>query len=202
MVRRTLKTVTPDTLLVAADGGARLAAEFAVSLQTVVGDMDSLNEAELVELKAKDVELLRHPAEKDENDLELALKLAVERGATWIRILGALGGRLDQTLANIYLLALPELRGLDVQIVSGSQSTQLLYPGEHTLAGAINDTVSLLPVSGPVTDIHTDKLYYPLQGESLAFGPARGISNVMTAPQAQVRFSTGLLLVVHTLGKA
>ena len=203
MVRRTLAVVKEKApLVIAADGGARVARSYGLAVQTVVGDMDSLSVAELAELEAQGVELRQHPAEKDENDLELALKLAVERGANWIRILGALGGRLDQTLANIYLLALPELRGLDVQLVSRSQAAWLLYPGEHNIAGEIDDTLSLLPLSGAVTDIHTENLYYPLRGETLSFGPARGISNVLTAPQAALRFSDGLLLIVHTLGKA
>ena len=202
MVRRALDAVSGNALAVAADGGARIAHAFGVSLDMVVGDMDSLSAAELRELEAQGVELWRHPVEKDENDLELALKLVAERGATWIRILGALGGRLDQTLANIYLLALPDLQGLDVQIVSGSQASRLLYPGEHILSGELDDTISLLPISGEVSGIYTENLYYPLRNESLSFGPARGISNVMTAPQASVRFREGLLLIVHTLGRA
>jgi thiamine pyrophosphokinase len=45
-------------------------------------------------------------------------------------------------------------------------------------------------------------LYYPLRGETLAFGPARGISNVMTAAHAQITTSEGTLLLVHTEGRA
>ena len=41
---------------------------------------------------ARGATIERYPAAKDETDLELALLAAVERGATWIRMLGAIGG--------------------------------------------------------------------------------------------------------------
>jgi thiamine pyrophosphokinase len=191
-----------DAWVVAADGGARLAREFGRPAQTVIGDLDSLDTDELAELEAQGVEIIRHPAEKDQNDLELALKLAVARGATWMRVFGAMGGRLDQTLANIYLLALPELRGRDVRLVSRAQEAWLLHPGTEVIQGTVGDTVSLIPLNGAVQGIETISLYYPLNNETLMFGPARGISNVMESDEAVVKFRQGLLLVVHTLGKA
>ncbi|MEZ4581030.1 MAG: hypothetical protein R3A10_05170 [Caldilineaceae bacterium] len=47
----------------------------------------------------------RHPTGKDQTDLELALERAIRDGAPDILLLGALGGRLDQTLANLLILA-------------------------------------------------------------------------------------------------
>jgi thiamine pyrophosphokinase len=201
MVRRTLAEA-PAARCIAADGGVRVAREYGVSLHTIIGDMDSVTAADLEDLRAAGADIQKHPVEKDETDLELALKWAVMHGATWIRVFGAMGGRLDQTLANIYLLALPELRGCDVRLVARSQQAWLLYPGQHSVKGAAGDTVSLIPLNGQVDGVRTDGLYYPLCGETLVFGPARGISNVMQADQARIDFDRGLLLVVHTLGKA
>jgi thiamine pyrophosphokinase len=189
-------------LTIAADGGVRVARDYGVSLQAVIGDMDSVEPHELETLGAAGVEILRYPPQKNETDLELALLLAVERGANWIRVLGAMGGRLDQTLANIYLLALPQLRACDARLVSDSQQAWLLYPGEHTIQGAEGDTLSLIPMNGDAHGVRTDKLYYPLRDETLMFGPARGISNVMEADEGRVSLESGLLLVVHTLGRA
>ncbi len=187
---------------VAADGGVRVARDYGVTLQAVIGDMDSVEPHELDEQRDAGVEILRYPPEKNETDLELALLLAAERGSKWIRVLGAMGGRLDQTLANIYLLALPELRDSDARLVSDSQQAWLLYPGEHTIQGAAGDTVSLIPMNGDAQGVRTENLYYPLRDETLMFGPARGISNVMDADEARVSLRSGLLLVVHTLGRA
>lgn len=201
LVRQALATA-PDALVIAADGGTRLAKHFNRAVHTIIGDMDSVDPAELDALAAAGVEVRRFPREKDETDLELALLHAAHLSATWIRIIGGIGDRLDQTLSSIYLLALPELRGRDVRLVAGKQEALLLFPGEWIITGSSGDTLSLIPLGGTVGRIETENLYYPLRGERLAFGPARGISNVMQTDQARIRFDDGILLAVHTLGRA
>ncbi|MEP6986295.1 MAG: thiamine diphosphokinase, partial [Chloroflexota bacterium] len=109
---------------------------------------------------------------------------------------------LDQTLSNIYLLALEPLRKLDVRLIAGKQQAWLIYPGETTIHGTQGDTISLIPIAGEAHGIRTGKLYYPLVNETLRFGPARGVSNIMQAETATVAFTDGVLLVVHTLGRA
>ncbi len=132
MVSRALAHA-PDALIIAADGGVRVAAHYGLRIDIVIGDMDSLPADDLAALAAQGTQILRHPAEKDETDLELALNLAVERGATWLRVIGATGGRLDQILSNIYLLALPSLDSRDVQLVAGKQAAWLARPGETVI---------------------------------------------------------------------
>jgi len=200
-LRRAL-AAAPDSLIVAADGGARIAKHVGLMVTTVIGDMDSLSAAELDELEALGADIHRYPEEKAETDLELALKWTVEHGVTWIRVIGGVGDRLDQTISNAYLLALPSLKGCDVRMVAGKQETWLIYPGETTITGEKGDTVSLIPVGGPAQGVRTENLYYPLHDEPLLFGPARGLSNVMTANTARVWLRVGLLLVVHTQGRA
>lgn len=202
MVRRTLDAAGVDALAIAADGGARAAQFYSVALHTVIGDLDSLETDEIAALRAHGVEVEQHPVHKNETDLELALMNAVARGAGWIRIIGALGGRLDQTLSNVYLLALPMLRGCDVALVAGAQEARLLYPGETLIHGDAGDTVSLVPLGGVARGVKTDGLYYPLHDEDLLFGPARGVSNVITKAPARVCLRDGVLLLVHTIGRA
>lgn len=188
--------------VIAADGGAHLALSLGLKIALVVGDMDSINPATLTELSALGVEIQHYPAEKDATDLELALIEAAQRGFRALRVIGALGGRLDQTLANIYLLNLPILRGCDVRMVSGNQTTWQLSAGDHALMGGVGDTISLLPLGGPVEGITTQQMRYPLNNETLDFGPARGVSNVIHGPAPRVAFRSGRLLVVHTQGRA
>lgn len=200
MIRRVLM-FSGESLLIAADGGARHAANLDLRLDALIGDMDSVEPDLLTRLQASGTLVLPHPAEKDETDLELALKWAVERGATWLRVIGAVGGRLDQTLSNIYLLALPELNGCDARIVADGEETQLARPGWTFIEGQQGDTVSLIPLNGTVFGVKTEGLHYPLRNEDLYFGPARGVSNVMTHDKAVVYVRSGVLLVVHTLGR-
>ncbi len=108
------------------------------------------------------------------------MQLAIERGATSITLLGALGGdRFDHTIANVLLLA-----GFDkvpIQIIDGPSTCWLLRgPGHSTIEGQVGDLLSLLPLTGDATGIRTRGLYYPLNGETLRFGKPRGVSNVLT----------------------
>jgi thiamine pyrophosphokinase len=199
-VQAALSAPTPR-LVIAADGGLRHALAFDLAPQLVIGDMDSVAPGLLALAEQRGAQISRFPAEKDETDLELALIEAAERGCDPIRVVGAIGDRLDQTLGNAYLLALPVLRGSDVRLVSGSQTVWLAYPGAVTIAGQPGDTVSLLPV-GRTAGLVTDGLKYPLRHETLTIGPARGISNVLGEREARVSFESGLLLVIHTIGRA
>lgn len=201
MVHKWLNALERPVVL-AADGGAHIAAAYELRPDAVIGDMDSIAPALLTELVAQGVQVIRHPPEKDETDLELTLKEAAARDCDPIVIIGGVGGRLDQTLANVYLLALPELAGRTVRMAAGREELTLLRPGTHTLIGTPGDTLSLLPVGGPVHGIHTDGLAYPLEGEMLEFGPARGVSNEMLAGHAEIELGRGWLLVIHTDGKA
>lgn len=201
MARRALDEARP-AFVVAADGGARAAARFGRKIDLLIGDMDSLSATEIEVYQAQGVEIARHSPEKDETDLELAMLWVAPRKAKWIRVLGGMGGRLDQTISNIYLLALPALKGIDVRFVGGMQAAWVIYPGENLIQGAAGDTVSLIPLSGAASGVRTENLYYPLKDETLVFGPARGISNVMTADHARIWFRDGLLLVIQTIGRA
>jgi thiamine pyrophosphokinase len=187
--------------IIAADGGARKALACGLVPDVVIGDMDSLTADELADLRARGAQIVDFPAEKDEIDLELALLYAVEHGARWLRVLGAVGNRLDQVLANIYLLTLGALASCDTRLVSGKQTLWLLDPGTHDLRGEPGDTLSLVPLAGDAVNVRTEGLGYPLRGETLTFGPARGVSNTFEDTQARVAFEGGRLIVVHTVGE-
>lgn len=182
--------------VIAADGGSNVARQAGLCPALVVGDMDSVTSETMAWLRDNGAELLRHPSAKDETDLELALLEAARRGAKEVVVLAALGGRTDQLLANISLLALPELAAMRCYLVSGVE-TILLLRGSLELSGAKGDLVSLIPIGGDAHGIWTDGLAYPLAGESLWWARARGISNVLAQPKAMVQVGEGCLVVVH-----
>ncbi len=186
----------PGDRLVCADGGARHALTLGLRPQVVVGDMDSLDEPAQAQLKALGARLVVHPAAKDETDLELALLLALQEGATELVVLGGLGGRLDQLIANVLLLTLPQLEGVSARIVDGRQQAFIIR-GEATIHGRPGDVLSLIPLGGDAQGILTEGLLYPLRDETLRPGPARGVSNVFTAQTARVTLRRGALLAVH-----
>jgi thiamine pyrophosphokinase len=124
-------------LVVAADGGARAALALGRPPDLVVGDLDSLDPESRAALAGAGCAFEIVPREKDETDLELALKAAAGRGATTIDVLGALGGaRLDHALANVLALALPFLGHRRVALLDPHHEVRLLRgPGALHLSG-------------------------------------------------------------------
>lgn len=193
------EAIAAGASVICADGGANTALDLEWQPSLVIGDMDSIRPQTLDTLR--DVEIIRHPPAKDETDLELTLLEAVQRGFEWLWIVGAVGGRFDQTLANLYLLALPELKGIDVRLVMHKQTIWLTEPGQHSVMGQKGDTISLIPFCGDAENITTTDMKYQLSAETLYLGPARGVSNVITGPYPTVNYQSGRLLIVHTIGR-
>ncbi len=199
--------IRAEDTVVAADGGARHAQAAGITPRHVIGDQDSLSAAQRERLEAAGTHFHSHPPAKDETDLELALLWAADQSSSQpgqIIILGALGGRPDQMLANLLLLALPELAGHDVRIADGPWQIRLIRGGETatftTIDGAPDDLLSLIPLGGEANGIVTEGLAYPLREETLRFGPARGVSNRFEAGSARVTLASGQLWCFHRHG--
>lgn len=186
-----------DDLLIAADGGARHLLGMGINPHVLIGDLDSLTDEEVQQMASAGVKILRYPADKDWTDLELALRYAIDSGCRVIRLIGALGGRLDQTLGNILLLANPTHTDLDMGLDDGVEEVRLVR--EHLeLDGEPGEIVSLLPLEQSVQGVRTLGLRWALNNETLQRHETRGISNEMLGTRAEVFIKSGLLLAVHT----
>lgn len=187
----------PADLLVAADHGADALLALGLVPHILIGDMDSVTAETRAALEARGVEMVVLPVAKDETDLEMALRLATDRGARRIDVFGALGGpRLDHLLSAVFLLAAPWLRGRDVRLRAGRQDMWLAR-GDTAVHGHSGDLVSLLPLSPTVEDVRTEGLLYSLRGERLLQSAARGVSNQLAGGQARIRHGAGDLLIIH-----
>ena len=187
----------PADYIIAVNGGTRHALSVGVVPQCIIGDLDSLRPVDRVCVEAAKSRIMRFSPHKDETDLELALRHAVAQGATEIVIVAALGGRLDQSLANVGLLTLPELKGLNVRILEGHQTAFLIH-AEACITGKPGDLVSILPIGGNAVGVSNDGLEWPLHEETLPLGSTRGISNVLLGEQASIRIRAGMLFCVVT----
>jgi len=191
-----------DDYLVAADGGANHLLKMGILPEIVIGDLDSIDEDTLFELTSAEVNIEQYSEDKDETDIELALCYSVELQPASILIVGALGGRLDQTLANLSILTNPTLPAIDIRLDDGIEEAffcraSAAKGGQAQVWGRSGDTVSLIPWNSPVEGVATEGLQWPLYGEALYPDKSRGVSNVMLGESASVKIEKGLLLVVH-----
>jgi thiamine pyrophosphokinase len=87
--------------IICCDGAARSLYKYGIEPYAIVGDIDSLKEAEIRIFH----ERLYKDADQETNDLTKAVKWCLDRDLTGIIILGATGLREDHTIGNISLLA-------------------------------------------------------------------------------------------------
>lgn len=177
--------------VVAADSGLDHAQRLGLVPDLVVGDFDSVSTEALADF---DGPTERHPVAKDATDLELALRVAVDREPDRIVVLGGHGGRLDHLLANaLVLTTVPEHIGVEWR---AGTATIHVVRRRVGLSGSPGDLVSLIPVGGAVTDVTTTGLRWPLDGATLTTGSTLGVSNEFVATDAAVTVGAGTLLVV------
>ena len=192
----TRKLIQPGDTLIAADGGTQHALALGLMPSIIFGDMDSLSPGDRRSLDGQDVEIQLYPRDKNETDLELALLYAIQTGYRNIIIIGALGGRLDQTLGNLSLLTDPRFSSFDIRLDDGVEEA-FFTRTRAGLLGNPGDIVSLIPWGGEVTGVSTQGLRWPLHEETLFPDKTRGISNEILGEQAAIEIASGLLLCVH-----
>lgn len=185
-----------DDYVICADGGTRHALALNIKPDLIIGDMDSADKEVLQQYKDDGVAIELFPRDKDETDLELAIRRAIEMRPKQVIIVAALGGRLDQTLANISLLSDPVYSSLDIRLDDGVEDV-FLCRDQAKIHGKSGDIVSLIPWQGAVTEVQTKDLKWTLRKETLFPDKTRGISNEMTGNTASISIGSGVLLIVH-----
>ncbi len=177
---------------IAADSGMDAFDAAGLEPDLLVGDMDSID-GEVLERYQGGEERLS--CIKDDTDGVHALDAALKRGADQIRILGALGGRLDHALGNLMLLVRAHERGAEAEILADGVRI-VRVNGKEVLCHAQGDTVSILPL-GQARGITLTGLYYPLTDQTLGSDYPLGISNVVTQEEASIQVTDGNLILFH-----
>lgn len=185
-----------DAVVIAADSGLHLAGRLGLDVDLVVGDLDSVDPAQLAAARDAGAQVRAHPAAKDATDLELALHEARDAGAARVVVIGGSGGRTDHLLAGVLLLAAEPFA--DVEVVAHlGLATLTVVRGAASLHGRPGEYVSLLALHGPARGIVTEGLLYPLEDEDLVPGSTRGVSNELSRPTAHLTLRDGVLLAVQ-----
>ncbi len=178
-------------LIIAADSGYDLALHLGFRADVLVGDLDSI-EAPIPDHLIVE----RHPVDKEQTDLDLALELAIREEPARVVVVGGTGGRFDHELSTVGLLCSERwVRIEEIDWVSSRGRAHVLR-GRRVLHGDVGSTISLIPIGGVAAGVTTNGLHWELTGDDLSAGSTRGVSNVMRAPVADIRIDSGCLLVV------
>ncbi|KAG9396014.1 thiamine pyrophosphokinase [Carpediemonas membranifera] len=146
----------------------------------VVGDLDSLDQTTLDDLKARGSTINRVKAQ-DDNDFAKSLTFLARhispRTRPLVAVVGASGGRLDHTLANISTAASSPFDPSTVHMFSEDEVTLVLPPGVNKII--LPDcarSLGILPVFGPSV-VSTSGFQWDVSGVEMAMGGFISSSN-------------------------
>jgi thiamine pyrophosphokinase len=194
-----LEDLRPDDVFIGADRGALFLVQHGLTPAIALGDFDSINNVELELIRQSSRELLAcDPVMKDLTDTEMAFNWALNQKPEEIIIYGALGTRLDHSLANIHLLRKALELLIKCTIIDAHNRIRLTDHYLQLEKSARFSYVSLLPLSLEVKGITLEGFQYPLHNATLQLGQSLGISNIIAAPLGHIHLNEGLLLVIES----
>lgn len=174
-----------EDMIIAVDGGLARCPRYDMA----VGDFDSLGYV------PQNGPVFRHPVMKDDTDMMLAVRMALEHGCTTLYLHGGAGGRTDHTMANYHVLAFIAEQGAQGYLFDGNgcvtclQNGALIFPTEH------RGVLSVFAWDGEARGVDLEGLLYPLQNGTLNGRMPLGVSNEFTGQTASVRVREGKVLV-------
>lgn len=186
-------------LFIGVDGGSLFLIEQGICPDLAVGDFDSVSEEELALICSQSKEVLQAQPEKDDTDLELAVKVVFARyPQAQVTIFGAFGGRLDHTLANIFLPSNPEIVPYMQQIRLCNAQNELCYcpQGRHEVKPVAGmNYLAFMPADDGRLTIEGAK--YPLNESNYFFKKVYASNEFIDEP-VFLECQSGYVIVIYS----
>jgi len=190
------KLLSKASLLIAVDGGANCLFDYQIQPDLLIGDLDSIQSNVLMHYQKHHIAIEKFPCEKDCSDTALALKKALERGATDIVFLGCMGNRLDHLLCNVGLLK--KCLSLNIAACLQDENQIITLTNQScVLKGKAGTIFSLEAYSDHVQNLSIQHSKYPLKNYDLIKGTSLTLSNEFLNQPVKINFSTGYLLIMR-----
>lgn len=178
----------------AVDGGYAFLDAIGREPDVVVGDFDSLGYV------PQSQRLHRFPMHKDKSDLELAFDQLKLDGFDEVVVYGAIGGRLDHTIANLQMACSFAEDGLIVTFIALDCAIRIVVgPSVYHLPDLESGTVSVFSAVDCAKGVTEQGLEYPLENADLTNRTTLGVSNELIGEPASIEVSEGTLYVFHPL---
>ncbi len=188
-------------LIIAADSGCETLKEFSrknkkIVADIILGDMDSFPKEEISGFAG--ALFLSFPPEKDETDTALAIDTAISFGCSEIIVAGGLGGRLDHTLANVFILEYIREKGAK-GIITDGKNRAYLAEKENVFLQMPRKYLSLIPLDQTIGAVTMDKNFkYPLNVKRLERCRFVTVSNEITSVPAKLTVDSGSALIIES----
>lgn len=190
--------VQPDFVL-AADKGMEFCKRCGIRPNLILGDFDSVSPEVLAYFDDIDVE--RYRPEKNAGDTELAVDRAIALGASEVHFLGALGRRMDHSLANIQCLVKLYEEGIDGRIVDPYNRISIVHAKKMEIykKAQYGKYISFAPLRGAVTGVTLKSVHYPVTDRTMYPGDeCLFLSNEIEGEKAEISYEDGILLMIES----
>ena len=183
-----------DDICIAADSGYANAKKLGERVNIFVGDRDSYfgeipSDIETVELKP----------EKDLTDTQVAVEIALERGADDIIIIGGLTGRLDHTMSNLAILEDAKIRNFHAYIADGRNRVRFIRNDSLLIGRSGYKYLSLIAADEKVKGVDIKGVKYPLENATLKSNFQYAVSNEIEKNCAFISVRKGGLYVIESV---
>lgn len=195
LLTTTLSNTSFDNII-AADRGLEILDACKITPNYIIGDFDSVD-LKLVN-KYPNSKIIKLNPEKDFTDTHMAIKLAIEIKSTEIIILGAIGTRIDHTIANINVLKECLQKGIKCQILNDNNKIFLIEEDTIIKLEDQYKYVSLIPLTTQATGVTLTGFKYFLKNATLKIGESIGISNEQLGKEAKVELKSGILICIKS----
>ena len=183
-----------DDLCIAADQGYHTAKTLGERIDLLLGDFDSIGSVPGDE----GMEIQRVPAEKDYTDTQLAVEIALERGADEIIIIGGLSGRLDHTLSTLAILEDLNTRGVYCTVTDGQNRVRYMKSTSTLIARSPYKYLSLIAADEVVKGVDIEGCKYPLKKATLRRSHQFAVSNEITGNVAFISVKKGGVFIIES----
>lgn len=184
---------------ISADKSAIYLIDSGIQVDYAVGDFDSASPAEKEWIHRYAGEFIEYPTEKDETDLEIAVKKAMELKPSTIYLFGVTGGRLDHSLVNIHLLVSLLEQNQKGIIIDKYNQIEAVLPGSYTIeANKEFPNISFVPLSRKIIGLTLKGFYYPLINKTVPMGSTLCVSNKLISNYGTFSFEEGILLLIKS----
>lgn len=180
-------------LVIAADGGYKYLLSANINPDIVIGDFDSLGEIP----QGQNVITL-NPV-KDITDMNAAVDIGIERRYSEFVIYGALGGRVDHSLANIQLIAYLSQIGAEPKIIDGKTVIAAVTDGKISFDSSYKGYISVFSHSDICENVSISGLKYNLENATLKNSFPLGVSNEFIGKDSEIIIGRGTAIIIFTL---
>jgi thiamine pyrophosphokinase len=180
-------------IIICADGGANTAKDMGLIPDYIIGDFDSIDASTINFFKHNRKTKIIKDENQEKTDLELAIKLAESLDPTELLIIGAIGNRIDHTLANI--LSLTQIKpSIKTQIIDYYNTIELVE-SSIDIVGKRDEIISVIPLTDLI-GLTYKGLKWLVKNKNSKFGWF-AISNRLSKNQANIKIKNGKILLIR-----